>query len=91
MEFGDSLEDMYLNYLQRQEEEKKKESEVKETLPQKDLFVPYLRTNGFCWNSRGQMAYFSYQKYKFQHFVQKPNRKKLYKLEEINSVQKLIT
>ena len=56
---------MYLNYLQRQEEEKKKDNEVQEAPPPKDLFVPYLRTNGFCWNSRGQMAYFSFQKYKF--------------------------
>jgi len=56
-----------------------------------DIFVPYLRTNGFCWNSKGQLAYYSFQKYKFQHFIQKPNRKKLYKLDEINAVQKLIT
>jgi hypothetical protein len=45
-----------------------------------------MRTNGFSWNQKGQLLVYSYQKYNFNSFVEKPERKQLHTLEEIQII-----
>ena len=62
------------------DQQKHSELEKQHKKNEKKYFVPYLRTNGFAWSSRGQMVYFSYPKYA-KNFKEKKSYKK-----RINSI-----
>ncbi|CDW89483.1 wd repeat-containing protein 59 [Stylonychia lemnae] len=84
----DGIEDYIINNQYKPQELKEDANDSIQN--EKKYFIPYPRTNGFSWNSRGQLVYFSYSKYNIRT-LQDNSKKKIYNATDLKNIYSQIS